>query len=105
MTPAAFNAGKPVTLQFGFDDAKPEPYFGARAMLWSSGEKNVHVHPSCPDKTAFVTEFEEPGLYKLWAEFKINGKVITYPFVIPQKLTPWSQLLLISICDSTTQWR
>ncbi|MED2974796.1 hypothetical protein P4361_21485 [Fictibacillus sp. B-59209] len=88
LTPKEFKAGQPVTLQFSMGDAKPEPYLGARGhvvVLDHTGEKYVHVHPSTPEDTKFETEFEEPGLYKLWAEFKINGKVITYPFIIEVK--------------------
>ncbi|SDM97625.1 hypothetical protein SAMN04488137_2874 [Fictibacillus solisalsi] len=88
MSPSSFKAGEPVTLSFKVKNGHPEPYLGARGhvvILNHTGEKYVHVHPVSDTETVFETKFEEPGLYKLWAEFKLKGKVITYPFIVNVK--------------------
>lgn len=69
-------------------DAKPEPHLGALGhvvVLDEDGEKYIHVHPVADDKTVFDTKFEKPGIYKIWAEFKFEGQVNVYPFVIEVK--------------------
>ncbi len=35
----------------------------------------------------FHAQFPEPGLYKVWAEFKHQGRIITVPFVIAVELS------------------
>ncbi|UFP93185.1 hypothetical protein [Gloeobacter morelensis] len=37
---------------------------------------------SAPGVVSFATTFPEPGLYKLWGEFKRNGQVHTFDFVV-----------------------
>lgn len=76
---------KEVVLTFDVKNADPEPYLGALGHVVITdemGEKFIHVHPTSEDKTVFMTIFNERGKYKIWAEFKIAGKVIAYPFVI-----------------------
>ncbi|MDN4525647.1 hypothetical protein [Fictibacillus fluitans] len=88
MSPSSFKAKEPVTLSFKVKNGQPEPYLGARGhvvILDHTGRKYVHVHPLTEKETAFETTFDDPGLYKMWAEFKLNGKVITYPFIVHVK--------------------
>ena len=76
---------KEVTFNFDVKKAKPEPYLGALGHVVitdEKGEKFIHVHPRSESETVFTTQFEESGLYKMWAEFKLDGKVIAYPFVL-----------------------
>lgn len=76
---------KEVTLNFDVKDATPEPYLGALGHVVitdEKGEKFIHVHPTSEKETVFKTIFDEPGLYKVWAEFKLAGEVNVYPFVI-----------------------
>lgn len=74
-----------ITFNFDVKDATPEPYLGALGhvvMTDEGGEAFIHVHPSSDKETIFITQFDQPGMYKMWAEFKLKGKVIAYPFVI-----------------------
>ena len=76
---------KEVTFKFDTKDAIPQPYLGALGHVIitdEAGEKFIHVHPLSENDTVFVTQFEEPGLYKMWAEFKFGDEVNAYPFVI-----------------------
>jgi hypothetical protein len=76
---------KDVTLSFDTKGITPEPYLGALGhvvILDEKGEKFVHVHPASEEKTDFITKFDTPGIYKVWGEFKSDGKVGSYPFVI-----------------------
>lgn len=79
---------KAVTLSFDTKETTPEPYLGALGhvvILDDMGEKFVHVHPTSEEKTVFETKFDKPGIYKVWGEFKFDGKVNSYPFVIEVK--------------------
>ncbi|MFB9759900.1 hypothetical protein [Ectobacillus funiculus] len=86
MEPDSFKAGEPITLSFSFADGTvPEPYLGALGhvvILDEHGETYVHVHPASQTDTKFETTFAKPGVYKIWAEFQFQGKVITYPFTV-----------------------
>ncbi|WP_235867421.1 hypothetical protein [Priestia abyssalis] len=78
-------AGQDVTLTFDLHGKQPEPYLGAQGhvvILDESGEKYLHVHPANNKDTIFETSFDEPGLYKIWAEFKQDGAVRAFPFVV-----------------------
>lgn len=80
-----FKAGQPVTLSFNLDQTNLTPYLGAIGhvvILDEFGKTYLHVHPVNNDEPVFETEFEKPGIYKIWAEFKQNGKVRAFPFVI-----------------------
>jgi len=80
-----FKANENVTLDFKIQNAIPEPYLGAlgHVVILDEGAENfIHVHPIGDDVTTFSTTFQEPGLYKLWAEFQFNGTVNVYPFII-----------------------
>ncbi|CAH2715900.1 hypothetical protein BACCIP111895_03084 [Neobacillus rhizosphaerae] len=88
LTPHSFEVNKEVTLNFDVKGEKPEEYLGALGhvvILDEAGEKFIHVHPVSNDKTVFETQFDKPGIYKLWAEFKFRGQVNAYPFVIEVK--------------------
>ncbi|MBY0156811.1 MULTISPECIES: hypothetical protein [Cytobacillus] len=88
LTAESFEVNKEVTLNFDLKDAKPEPHLGALGhvvVLDEDGEKYIHVHPVADDKTVFNTKFDKPGIYKIWAEFKFEGQVNVYPFVIEVK--------------------
>lgn len=79
---------KAVTLSFDTKGITPEPYLGALGhvvILDDMGDKFVHVHPTSEEKTVFETKFDKPGIYKVWGEFKFDGKVNSYPFVIEVK--------------------
>nr|WP_249310432.1 hypothetical protein [Bacillus sp. FJAT-49736] len=81
-------ASKPVTLTFELDRSQLEPYLGAVGhvvILDEDGEKYIHVHPKNEVDPVFETEFAKPGKYKIWTEFKQNGKVRTFPFVVEIK--------------------
>lgn len=88
LTTAELVSNKDVTLNFDTKGITPEPYLGALGhvvILDDKGEKFVHVHPASEEKTVFKTKFDKPGLYKVWGEFKFDGKVNIYPFVIEVK--------------------
>lgn len=84
----SFEVNKEVTLNFDLKVAQPEPHLGALGhvvVLDEDGEKYIHVHPVADDKTVFDTKFDNSGIYKIWAEFKFEGQVNVYPFVIKVK--------------------
>ncbi|MBX9971064.1 hypothetical protein H7K06_26455 [Priestia aryabhattai] len=88
LTTKSFKVNKEITLNFDMKAAKPEPHLGALGhvvILDEDGEKYIHVHSVSDDKTIFDTQFNKPGIYKLWAEFKFGGQVNVYPFVIEVK--------------------
>jgi hypothetical protein len=85
-TPLVVN--EPVTLTFDVHGAKLEQYLGALGhvvILDEQGEEYLHVHPLEEENPVFETQFSQPGIYKIWAEFQENGKVTTYPFVVEVK--------------------
>lgn len=88
LTIESFEVNKEITLNFDVRDTTPEPHLGALGhvvVLDEDGEKYIHVHPVADDKTVFETQFDKPGIYKLWAEFKFGEQVNVYPFVIEVK--------------------
>lgn len=85
---SSFKAGKSVTLSFDLDQTNLTPYLGAMGhvvILDEYGKEFLHVHPSNDKEPIFETSFAKPGIYKIWAEFKQNGKVRAFPFVIEIK--------------------
>ncbi len=88
LTANPIEANKEITFTFDVKDAKPEPYLGALGHVVitdEKGEKFIHVHPESDHETVFSTQFDERGMYKMWAEFKVDGEVIAYPFVFDVK--------------------
>jgi hypothetical protein len=81
-------ANKPVTLTFDLDKTNLTPYLGAMGhvvILDENAQNFLHVHPANDKEPIFETQFKQPGIYKIWAEFKQNGKVRAFPFVIEIK--------------------
>ena len=80
------SVGQLVQLKFELpSDVSPEPYLGALGhvvILDETSENFIHVHPTDEMETTFKTVFNQPGTYKIWAEFKFNGKVLTFPYVV-----------------------
>ncbi len=64
------------------------PYLGALGHLVlvdPGATKLLHSHPfdpGEPGQVAFHTAFPAPGLYKLWAEFRPEGKPLRVEFVV-----------------------
>ncbi|MGG1399065.1 hypothetical protein ABE288_14860 [Bacillus salipaludis] len=88
MKVSSFEAQKPVTLQFILDETTLEPYLGAAGhvvILNESAGQYLHVHPKDEQRPVFETQFDHPGTYKIWAEFKQAGKVRVFPFIIKIK--------------------
>ncbi|MBT2700703.1 hypothetical protein J7E79_25530 [Bacillus sp. ISL-40] len=88
LTTTELGVNKDFTLNFDTKGITPEPYLGALGhvvILDEKGEKFVHVHPTSEEKTQFETKFDKPEIYKVWGEFKFDGKVTAYPFVIEVK--------------------
>ncbi|PRX73667.1 hypothetical protein B0G52_103264 [Cohnella sp. SGD-V74] len=91
--------GKDVKLSFTIRDDKTkeaiddlEPYLGAVGhvvILSADAEQYLHVHPIDEKATGpvaeFSTSFPHAGLYKIWAQFKHEGQVITAPYVVNVK--------------------
>ena len=85
MLEAGIRVNEDIMLDFELLGAKPQPYLGALGhvvILNEEADRFVHVHPMSASKTAFHTQFHEPGVYKIWAEFKFKDQVNVYPFVI-----------------------
>lgn len=88
MVVSSFEARKPVTLDFKLDESTLEPYLGAAGhvvILDEEANQYLHVHPHNENEPIFETQFDKPGTYKIWAEFKQEGKVRVFPFVIEIK--------------------
>ncbi|MBI0577144.1 hypothetical protein IEC97_07205 [Neobacillus cucumis] len=88
MKVSSFEDGKQVTLQFKLDESTLEPYLGAAGhvvILNENADQYLHVHPKDESKPVFETQFDHPGIYKIWAEFKQAGKVRVFPFIIKVK--------------------
>ncbi|MCM3763047.1 hypothetical protein M3212_20170 [Alkalihalobacillus oceani] len=85
LTTRSFEVNKEISLNFDVKGATPEPYLGALGhviILDEAGKKFIHVHPVSNKKSVFKTQFNQPGVYKLWVEFKFGEKVNAYPYVI-----------------------
>jgi hypothetical protein len=88
MEVSSFNANKPVTFTFNVDETSLEPYLGAAGhvvILNETADQYLHVHPKNETEAVFETEFDQPGKYKIWAEFKQDGKVRVFSYVIEIK--------------------
>ncbi|MBN6187549.1 hypothetical protein JQN58_11430 [Aneurinibacillus sp. BA2021] len=81
-------ANQPAALTFDLDRTDLTPYLGAMGhvvILDENAQEFLHVHPSNDTEPVFETQFKKPGVYKIWAEFKQNGKVRAFPFVVEIK--------------------
>jgi hypothetical protein len=52
---------------------------GHVVILDENAQDFLHVHPANDREPIFETQFKQPGIYKIWAEFKQNGKVRAFP--------------------------
>ncbi|EKN71556.1 putative secreted protein [Neobacillus bataviensis LMG 21833] len=89
-------AGETLHMTFTITDAKTnqpikdlQPYLGAMGhmvAMSADAERYLHIHPMTTagngPKVIFMTIFPETGVYKVWGQFKLEGKVFTVPFVI-----------------------
>jgi hypothetical protein len=76
---------EPITLTFELDESYLEPYLGAMGhvvILNEEATEFIHVHPVNDNEPIFETQFSQAGTYKIWAEFKQNGVVRAFPFVV-----------------------
>lgn len=88
LLPSTLKTNEEIQLTFDLAGETPEYYLGALGhvvILDEKGENYIHVHPIDGNKPVFATKFSEPGLYKLWAEFKFNGEVFVFPYVVKIK--------------------
>jgi hypothetical protein len=82
---SAQSTDAPIVLTYLIDGAEPEPYLGAlgHVVILDQAMNNfIHVHPVSTTDTVFETRFTDPGIYKIWGEFQLNGEVFFFPFVI-----------------------
>lgn len=64
-----------------------EPYLGAIAHVVIIGKKDkemLHVHPESNEHVPIhgETHFEKPGIYRMWVQFQLEGKVNTADFTV-----------------------
>ena len=67
-----------------------EPYLGAMGHLVlvnEDGSTYVHSHPdergeSATGRVSFLVRPPKPGLYRAWAQFQRDGRVLTSDFVV-----------------------
>lgn len=88
LKPTSFNANEEIQLNFDLNGETPEQHLGALGhvvILDEKADNYIHVHPLHGDEPIFETKFTKPGLYKVWAEFKFNGVVNVFPYVIEIK--------------------
>jgi len=81
----SFSMKENVVLSFDLNGAKPENYLGALGhvvVVDEALEQFIHVHPASETEPVFEAHFTKPGMYKLWGEFKLDGKVYAFPYVI-----------------------
>ena len=73
-------------LDFDLHGENPEPYLGALGhvvIIDEDAETFIHVHPTSDNATTFETHIDQPGLYKVWAEFKYeDAGVLTFSFIL-----------------------
>ena len=79
-------AGREAELDFEVTrDGKPvdvQPYLGARGHLVALREGDLaflHVHPD-EDRLSFMAEFPSAARYRLFLQFKTNGRIHTAAF-------------------------
>ncbi|MFD2444386.1 hypothetical protein ACFSO7_10460 [Bacillus sp. CGMCC 1.16607] len=88
LQPSSLVANEEIQLNFDLNGEHPEQHLGALGhvvILDENAENYIHVHPLDGDKPVFETKFTQPGKYKIWAEFKFNGEVNVFPYVVEIK--------------------
>jgi hypothetical protein len=90
-------AGEEVTMVFDLKQAKDDraiadlqPYLGEKGHLVIlkqssplTREDYIHAHAmkdTPNDRVSFMTNFPQPGKYKLWGQFNRNGKIVVADF-------------------------
>ncbi|MEK3885360.1 hypothetical protein [Paenibacillus sp. PL2-23] len=93
---SSMKAGEDTELAFTLRDAVTkaelndlEPYLGAIGhvvVIDEDLEHYLHVHPVHEQARGpvarFATAFPEPGLYRIWGQFKRNGETFVVPFTV-----------------------
>jgi hypothetical protein len=86
LDPGTARAGEEAELGFSVTHrgkrVTPEPYLGAMGHLVALREGDLaflHVHPD-EDRLRFMAEFPSPGRYRLFLQFKVDGRVHTAAF-------------------------
>ncbi len=91
------SAGEPITVAFHLEDTQTQtpvtdlqPYLGELGHLVIVKQSDspteadyIHAHPMAnhgPGHLEFMTQFPEPGNYKMWGEFNRNGEMIAAEF-------------------------
>lgn len=85
LKPSSLGTDGPVVLDFELSGGAPQPYLGALGhvvILDERAQEFIHVHPRSESETIFETHFVKPGLYKVWAEFKVGDEVRVFPYVL-----------------------
>lgn len=64
-----------------------QPYLGAAAHIVAIGKTDkdfLHIHPTSNKKYPIFgeTRFEKAGVYRIWAQFQLGGKVHTADFTV-----------------------
>lgn len=90
-------SGENITLKFNLKDAQTnqpindlEPYLGEKGHLVIFRQSEpltkadyIHAHAlenTPDDQVHFMTQFPQPGNYKVWGQFKRNGQIVTASF-------------------------
>lgn len=68
-------------------EADIEPYLGASAHIVMIGKQDkdfLHIHPVSNDRFPVYAEtsVEKPGIYRMWVQFKIDGKLHIADFTV-----------------------
>jgi hypothetical protein len=85
---SSFHVNEEILLEFDLNGDQPEQHLGALGhvvILDEKADNYIHVHPLHGDQPVFATSFSQPGIYKIWAEFKFNNEVNVFPYVIEVK--------------------
>lgn len=70
-----------------YEEKDMQPYLGANAhiVMISKADKDfLHIHPMSDNRFPIYAEtyIEKAGLYRMWVQFKIDGKVHTADFTV-----------------------
>ncbi|WP_442595743.1 hypothetical protein [Neobacillus sp. D3-1R] len=85
LKPSSLKVNEEIQLKFDLNGETPEQHLGALGhvvILDEKAENYIHVHPLHGDEPIFETQFTKLGIYKIWAEFKFNGEVFVFPYVV-----------------------
>jgi hypothetical protein len=88
LKPSSLKVNEDIQLKFDLNGETPEQYLGALGhvvILDDEADEYLHVHPHEGNEPIFETKFTEPGIYKIWAEFKFGGDVFVFPYVVEIK--------------------